>query len=112
MTPPNEQPPSLANLLLQLDQGSAHDAMSADLKALTEEVVMVGSAGTLTIKLTLAPMNASMGTLTVKCDHTIKPPKVPATATPMYLTKAGGLSRRDPNQPELFQPTNQEPTNG
>ncbi len=43
MTPPNEQPPSLANLLLQLDQGSAHDAMSADLKALAALLAEQGS---------------------------------------------------------------------
>lgn len=68
----------------------------ADLVAAVEKY---DKAGSMTITLKLKPTGS--GPIVVTDDVTTKPPTAPKPETYYWRTDDGGLSRRDPRQPEL-----------
>lgn len=76
--------------------GALDDELTAALQELADAVVLAEKAGTLTLKLTLSE---KAGGVIVAAQTATAPPKSKREA--FYYVAETGLSRRDPNQPQL-----------
>jgi hypothetical protein len=100
LVPPPPQPPriSFANWLKTFNSGALDDELSAELDLVAEAVMLQGKVGTVTLKLS---MKDDGGGLIVTADVNGKPPRSLRSAFFFRDPARGGLSRRDPQQPQL-----------
>lgn len=89
--------------LVDLNDGRTHAALGADLAELLQTVRNTGRAGSLTLKLKVAP--ASRGTdvdkVTVTADRKLELPKPEQPSDFFWLTDENELSRQHPRQHHL-----------
>jgi hypothetical protein len=87
-----------ADWLKTFNSGALDDELSAELDAVAEAVMLQGKVGTVTLKLS---MKDDGGGLIVQADVNGKPPRETRSAFFFHDRKRGGLSRRDPLQPQM-----------
>lgn len=98
MTTKPEPATSFADWLASYGGGVLDDKLTAALRDVAEQVVLLDKGGTITLKLAL----------TAKAGGVIVLPKVTTVAPEgkeggqfFFVAADGSLSRRDPNQPQL-----------
>lgn len=84
--------------LAEFGGGALDDELTAQLTEVTEASSMLGLKGGLTIKVEVIPES---GGIIARVDTTAKVPKHPRAGFFYRDERDGGLSRRDPNQPEI-----------
>lgn len=84
--------------------GVLDDKLTAALREVAEQVVLLDKSGTVTLKLTLT---AKAGGVIVSPKVTATPPEGKEGGQFFFVAPDGSLSRRDPNQPQL--PTMEDP---
>lgn len=97
---------SFAHLLNEINEGSTHAALSADMAELFRTVQITGRAGklTVTVKVTPAVRNTSGGDIdrvNVTVDRTLALPKPETPTDFFYLTEDGETTRNHPRQQSL-----------
>lgn len=97
---------SFSHLLNEINEGSTHAALSADLADLLRTVQTTGRAGTLTVKLKVVPAvrNTSGGDIdrvNITVDRTLALPKPETPTDFFYLTDDGETTRNHPRQQTL-----------
>lgn len=93
-------------LLHELNDGSTHAALSADLAELLRAVQHNGRAGSLTLKLRVAPATKGHGSgmvdkITVTAERKLELPKPEQPQDFFWLTEEGETSRKHPRQHDL-----------
>lgn len=92
-------------LLAELNDGSTHAALSGDLEELIKTVQNTGRAGSLTLKIKIAPAAQSqMGNvdkITITADRKLELPKPVQPTDFFWLTEDGETSRNHPRQASL-----------
>jgi hypothetical protein len=91
-------PIMFSDWLKRFQSGSLDDKLSAAIDDVATAVMLMDKAGSLTLKL---DMSQDGGALIVTADVNPKPPRPKQSAVFYHDPKRGGLSRRDPNQPQL-----------
>jgi hypothetical protein len=87
----------------ELRRGKLTADLTAELTGLVAAVREHGTAGKLTLTLTVAPAaSGEVAALIITDQITIKPPKIAKQATILYASDNGTLSKNDPRQPELL----------
>jgi len=90
------------SILMELEKGQTHRDLSEAMYDLVAQVSDVKKKGTLSLLLTVEPLDKSEGgPVVVRADVKACPPKPPATNTVLYVDPKGNLSRSNPFQPEL-----------
>lgn len=84
--------------LADYGKGALDDKLTAALREVAEQVVLLDKNGTITLKLTLAP---KAGGVIVAPRVSFQAPEGKEGGQFFYVTSDGSLSRRDPNQPTL-----------
>ncbi len=96
---------SFAHLLNELNEGSIHAALSADLAELLRTVQMTARGGSLTVKIKVTPAVRSDGGTTdrvnVTADRKLELPKPQMPTDFFYLTEEGETTRNHPRQQSL-----------
>lgn len=88
--------------LKNLRGGAVLDEIGDELANLTRHVRETGRAGKLTITLTVSPVKKGQGDIVTIADEVrAKLPKLERPSTVLYTDETGGLSRKDPRQPDL-----------
>lgn len=89
---------SIAEVLMNLNNGGTVEEIQSAIREVTKAVVDTGNKGQVTIVLDIARNGNSENQLIVK--DTIKKtlPKAPKPATLFFATDEGHLSRQNPNQ--------------
>lgn len=105
---------SFLMFLSQLRAGKAVEEFDNALSELVQTIRDSGSSGRLTLALEIKPMTNDDTTMAIFDKMKIDPPKKKTGQTIMYALDDGGLSRRDPRQPDLFKPAvvNNQVVNG
>lgn len=93
------EPKPFDQVLCDLSEGSTVDQLTYSLSELIAAVQETGRTGTLTLTLRAEFDGAGRVQITDKVSS--KVPEHDRPSTQFFVTKAGGLSRRDPNQPEI-----------
>jgi len=89
-------------LIAEQGWGEAVREMAEQLPDLVLAVRETEKAGRLTLHLDFVPLKGSQGEqVTVSSQVLVKKPRKQGLTTHMYTTADGGLTRRDPRQPEL-----------
>ena len=91
-------------LVHEINEGSTHSALTADLAELLRTVQSTGRSGALTLKLTVAPAQrtpAYVDKITITADIKLALPKPNQPADFFYLTEEGETSRNHPKQQDL-----------
>lgn len=90
-----------AAVLQELAKGQVHSDASQQLHDLIDAVQETGKPGSLTIKLSVAPIDkGDTSVLLVKGTVASRAPSI-APASAFFVDDSGNLSRRDPRQGEL-----------
>ena len=87
-------------LLSGLRRGSFLEDAAEELEEVLAAVRESGKKGELTIRIAFKPLTSG-GALEITDTIAAKRPAPDVGTTLMYFTSEGGLSRRDPRQPEL-----------
>jgi hypothetical protein len=90
-------------VLGQLRKGLAMAEASEELAKLVAEVRRTGNPGKLTLKLAVEPLDSDGTQVNVQDSLAVTLPRVKAAPTLFYTTRANGLSRRDPEQGDMFE---------
>lgn len=91
--------------LNELNEGSTHAALTADLQELLRTVQNTGRAGALTIKIKVAPAtrgnSGSVDKVTITADRKLELPKPEQPSDFFWLTDDGETTRNHPRQQDL-----------
>lgn len=99
MSKPTNQPESqFSDWIATYGGGVLNDRLTAALREVAEQVVLLDKAGAISIKLTIA---AKAGGVIVSPKVTTTAPEGKESGQFFFVTADGSLSRRDPNQPQL-----------
>lgn len=83
-------------------EGHTHAELTEKLAALVEQVIEFQGAGELTLKVKISLVPGTGRQLLVADEISVKPPKAPKYRSIFFHdADGGGLSRKDPLQPEL-----------
>jgi hypothetical protein len=93
----------ITDVLRDHDKGSAVHQATEELAQLVEAVTNESKAGTLTIKITVAPNKKSKEVILFGVETKLSKPKQTAPLSVFFTDENGGLHRRDPRQAEIFQ---------
>lgn len=92
-------------LLAELNEGSAHAALTSDLAELLRTVQNTGRAGSLTLKIKVAPAtrnnSGSVDKVNITADRKLELPKPEQPSDFFYLTDDGETTRNHPRQHSL-----------
>lgn len=108
---------AFAVILNELNEGSIHAALTADLDELLRTVQATGRAGALTLKIKVVPAVKSDGgtvdRINVTADRKLELPKSVMPSDFFYLTDDGETTRNHPRQQslELREVTTAKPLN-
>jgi hypothetical protein len=91
----------IISLLTNLRRGLAASEMSSALEELVTACRDTGQAGSMTIRIKIKPWKGDHLAMEIKDDWKITPPQPEAGSSLLYATANGGLSARDPRQPDL-----------
>lgn len=96
---------AFSNLLQDINQGSTHSAITADMAELLKTVQATGRSGSLTVKLTVSPAtknnSGTVDKINVAVDRKLALPKPQEPNDFFYLTDDGETTRNHPRQQEL-----------
>jgi hypothetical protein len=96
---------SFSLFINELNDGSTHAALSADLKELLQTVQSTGRAGMLTLKIKVAPAvkgnQGDVDKVTITADRSLTLPKPEQPTDFFWLTEDGETSRQHPRQHSL-----------
>lgn len=96
---------SFNQMLIEINEGSTHSALSADLAELLRTVQSTGRAGALTLKLKIAPAtraeSGQVDRVNITADRKLELPKPVAPADFFWLTDDGETTRNHPRQQSL-----------
>jgi hypothetical protein len=91
--------------MVELNDGSTHAALSADLAELLRTVQNTGRAGSLTLKVKVAPAtrtnSGSVDKVTITADRKLELPKPEQASDFFWLNEDGETSRNHPRQHDL-----------
>lgn len=91
--------------MVELNDGSTHAALSADFAELLRTVQNTGRAGSLTLKVKVAPAtrtnSGSVDKVTITADRKLELPKPEQASDFFWLTDEGETSRNHPRQHDL-----------
>ncbi len=91
--------------IVELNEGTTNAALSADLAELLRTVQTTGRAGSLTLKVKVAPAtrtnSGSVDKVTITADRKLELPKPEQASDFFWLTEDGETSRNHPRQQEL-----------
>lgn len=91
-----------AEFLLQQGYGGTHDELTYGLHDLIAAVKDHGKAGTLTLKISVAPVGKGDERQVMVTDAvTLKAPEGKRPTSIFFVDSDGNLTRKDPRQPEL-----------
>jgi hypothetical protein len=90
-----------AATLQQIRKGELHAELGDSLRDLVAGVMTIGKPGSLTLKITVKPAAKNADMVIVEDEITVKDPRPDRPASLFYATDEGGLTRHNPNQPEL-----------
>ncbi|MFC5524046.1 hypothetical protein [Polaromonas jejuensis] len=92
-------------LLAELNEGSAHAALTSDLAELLRTVQNTGRGGSLTLKIKVAPAtrnnHGSVDKVNITADRKLELPKPEQPSDFFYLTDEGETTRNHPRQHSL-----------
>src|SRR5437867_2135171 len=92
-------------LVAELNEGSAHAALTADLAELLRTVQNTGRGGSLTLKIKVAPAtrnnHGSVDKVNITADRKLELPKPEQPSDFFYLTDDGETTRNHPRQHSL-----------
>ncbi len=97
-----------------LEQGSTHDDLTDALAELVDKVMLHGKPGTLTLKLTVKKAtkgDADLAFVSVADEIVVKAPAGERAERIFFAHPDGGLTRHDPRQLTLPEPTPTEEQN-
>lgn len=91
-------------LLAQLERGALAADLSEAVTDVVKAVTALGKAGTVTLKLTIAPTDTQHVTdaLTIQAEIVPKPPVPPRRASIVFTDDDGRLGRNPSKDPEMF----------
>ena len=96
---------SFTHFLVELNEGSTHAALTADLAELLQTVQNTGRAGALTIKIKVSPAvrnnSGTVDKITVNADRKLELPKPEQPSDFFWLTDEGETTRNHPRQSNL-----------
>ncbi len=96
---------AFAHFITELNDGSTHAALSADLAELLRTVQNIGRAGSLTIKVKVAPatrtQSGGVDKVTITADRKLELPKPEQPSDFFWLTEDGETTRNHPRQHDL-----------
>lgn len=87
-----------ADWLREQSHGKTHDEMGEALYDLVARVRDTGKKGTVSLTITVAPMDKDVSVLVVSDEIKLRLPEHDRKASLFYPDKSGNLSRTDPNQ--------------
>lgn len=89
--------------LREMRSGITHDELSAKMQQVVEAVRRTGKPGELVLKISVKPFSkGNTDTLNISDDIKVKVPELDRGGTVFFATVENNLSRRDPNQADLF----------
>lgn len=92
-------------LLNELNEGSTHAGLTADMSELLKTVQNTGRGGSLTLKIKVAPalrnQTGGVDKITITAERKLELPKPVAPSDFFWLTEDGETSRSHPRQNEL-----------
>lgn len=97
----NDQATEFATLLLTHAKGRAHDEATKKLREAVEAVQQTGKAATVTVKLSIKPVDKIPNAFRIQDAVTASIPEDPRTSM-WFGDENGGLHRNDPNQRSLY----------
>ncbi|VTU38457.1 hypothetical protein H4CHR_04430 [Variovorax sp. PBS-H4] len=96
---------SFSLFINELNDGSTHAALTADLKELLQTVQSTGRSGVLTLKVKVAPAvkgtQGDIDKVTITADRSLTLPKPEQPTDFFWLTEDGETSRQHPKQHSL-----------
>ena len=97
---------AFSSILHELNEGSTHAALTADLAELLRTVQTTGRMGTLVLKIKIAPASRvtdgrAVEKVNITAEGTLNLPKREAPVDFFYLTEDGQTSRNHPKQQSL-----------
>ncbi len=97
---------SFAHLLNEINEGSTHAALTADMAELLRTVQSTARAGKLTVTVKVAPAARNVGggdidRVHITVDRTLALPKPETPTDFFYLTEDGETTRNHPRQQSL-----------
>lgn len=103
--------------LREQSHGKTHEEMGEGLYDLVQRVLDTGKKGTLSLTITVAPMDKDVSVLVVSDEIKLRLPEHDRKASLFYPGKDGNLSRTDPGQLTFeslreVPPPNVDPTTG
>lgn len=98
---PNAYNGPFAATLQDLDEGRLHAELTDALSEVVAQVMQQGKAGKLTLSLTIKPAARRSDAVVVGASIAKKLPEPDRPESLFFATDDGGLSRRNPKQPEL-----------
>lgn len=98
---PTGMPKPFTQFLLEQRSGGMHGELSEKLQSLTSAVYEHDKAGTLTLTVSIKPIEGQPGRYIVTDDVKIKAPEAARGSSLFFADDHGNLSRSDPRQPEL-----------
>jgi hypothetical protein len=90
--------PSFSSWLAGYGAGTLDDKLTAALTEVAQQVALLDKSGKLTLTLSIT---AKAGGVVVTPDLKVAAPESKHAGQFFYVTPAGALSKRDPNQPTL-----------
>lgn len=98
-------PKSFSVVLSDLNDGSTHAALTADFAELLKSVQNMGRAGSMTLKIKVAPATktntGSVDKITITAERKLELPKPEQPSDFYWLTDDGETSRNHPRQNSL-----------
>lgn len=98
-TEPRAERKPFAAALQEMRKGGLHTEMSDELAALVQRVMETGKKGSITLTLTVDPVDDQTAKVTDKIA--VKTPRFDTAATTYFPDEHGNLNRNRPDQPEL-----------
>lgn len=95
----------VTDILREMRRGVVVDQISEELETVIKAVRHTGKGGSLTIKLDIKPRDAEGDQVNIAVAITPKVPQAPLPEAVFFTTIDGDLLRDDPNQREIFTPT-------
>ncbi|HXO86917.1 MAG TPA: hypothetical protein VN803_15450 [Gemmatimonadales bacterium] len=94
-------PKPFSQFLVEQRSGGMHGELSDKLQELVAAVAQHDKAGTLTLTVSVKPIDGRPGQYIVVDDVKVKAPEAPRGSSLFFADDHGNLSRSDPRQPEL-----------
>lgn len=98
-------PKAFNKQISELNEGSTHSGLTADLAELLKTVQNTGRAGSLTLKIKVAPalrnQTGGVDKITITAERKLELPKPVAPSDFFWLTEDGETSRAHPRQNDL-----------